>query len=65
MFYGEHLSADESSVACTCGIAATVEIHDNRGIFCGWSCMNCAPKKRAGLQRYETLAKALVRKGRP
>ncbi len=35
MLYGEHLSADEVPVKCTCGVTATVEVSDRLGRSCG------------------------------
>jgi hypothetical protein len=60
VFYGEHLSADEVSVQCACGIAATVEVFDKSKISCGWFCRKCAHKKYKELRRYEQIAKAIV-----
>lgn len=63
MFYGEHLSAEEVSVQCSCGAFAIVEIHDRFGHSCGWFCRQCSVRKRKELRRLEKLAKAIVRKG--
>ena len=65
MFYGEHLNADEQAIKCTCGVTATVEVLDRGGGLCGWFCHGCAPRKRKELRRIETLARAIVRGGRP
>jgi hypothetical protein len=65
MLYGEHLNVDEQSIACHCGVAATVEVHDKHGGSCGWFCRKHAAYKRDELKRQEKLAKAIVWKGRP
>ena len=63
MFYGEHLSADEVSVKCPCGIAATVEVVDRLGTSRGWFCREHAHRARRELRREEKLAKAILKKG--
>jgi hypothetical protein len=63
MFYGEHLSADEVSVRCACGVIASVEVVDKYKQSCGWFCRRCSYRKRAELKRQEKIAKAIVRKG--
>ena len=65
MIYGEHLNADESAVRCACGVIASVEVIDKSGCSHGWFCRRCSWKKRDELKRIETIAKAIVRKGRP
>ena len=62
MIFGEHLSADEVAVKCTCGISATVEVVDRNRCSRGWFCRRCAEVLRADLRREEKLAKAIVRK---
>lgn len=63
MIYGEHLSADEVAVKCSCGIAATIEIIDRTGCSRGWHCRQCAARTRKELRREEKLAKAIVKRG--
>ena len=65
VIFGEHLSADEISVRCACGVIASVEVVDKSGCSCGWFCRRCAWRKRDELKRYEKLAKVIVRKSRP
>lgn len=65
MIYGEHLCADEVSVKCPCGIAATVEVFSRHKQSHGWFCRSCGHQKRDELRRQEKLAKAIVRKGVP
>ncbi len=62
MLYGEHLSADEASVDCACGVAATVEVVDRLGQTRGWFCRRCSAKKRDELRQEEKIAKAIVRR---
>ena len=62
MLYGEHLSADEVPIKCTCGVTATVEVVDQRKHSCGWFCRRCAYRKRDEL-RQEKITRAIVRKG--
>ena len=62
MIFGEHLSADEVAVKCTCGISATVEVVDRHRCSRGWFCRRCAEVLRADLKREAKLAKAIVRK---
>jgi hypothetical protein len=64
MIYGEHLSADEASVRCPCGIAATVQVFDRHGQLQGWFCRTCSHKARRMLRQQERkIARAVVTKG--
>lgn len=63
MIWGEHLCADEVSVKCQCGIAATVEVIDRIGVSRGWFCREHAHHVRKQLRQEEKLAKAIVKKG--
>ena len=62
MIFGEHLSADEQTIKCACGVTATVEVTDKGGCSHGWFCRRCAERERSELKRYAKLAKAIVRK---
>jgi hypothetical protein len=64
MIWGEHLSAEEISVKCPCGIAATVEVIDRLGTSRGWFCREHAHRVRGDLRREEKLAKAIVSRAR-
>lgn len=65
MIWGEHLCADEVAVQCPCGIAATVEVVDERGRSHGWFCQEHACRVRQELRRQEKIARAIVTKGAP
>lgn len=63
MFWGEHLCADEAVVLCQCGIAATVEVKDSRGVLRGWFCREHSYRAKAVIRQEEKIAKAIVRRG--
>ena len=62
MFYGEHLSAEEIAIKCSCGIVATVEIIDANGISHGWFCREHAHRVRVELRKQEKIAVAIVKR---
>jgi len=63
VIWGENLCADEASVKCQCGIAATVEVIDRLGVSRGWFCREHAYVVHRALRAEEKLAKAIVKKG--
>lgn len=63
MFWGEHLSADEQTVTCPCGVPATEQLFDRYKQFRGWYCQRCARRVNLEFIREEKLAKAIVKKG--
>jgi hypothetical protein len=62
MIYGEHLSAHEATVKCSCGVTATAEAHDANGYSLGWFCRRCGDRERKAQQRRMKSARAIVRK---
>jgi len=62
MIYGEHLSAHEATVKCSCGVTATAEVRDEIGCSLGWFCRRCGDRERKAQRRRMKIARAIVRR---